>query len=135
MKKLLCVLFLCLSACIPAKTPSQLASVPATVVSIDAERVYGTHFTVDYPDAWRVVKVSEAQAPLTFAFAAEENRMVIYLSEAPLAPLSPNPEQYQLEESLTLNGQMLYLQGTSLLELENEFVVIYQALRESIEGI
>ncbi|MEO1644801.1 MAG: hypothetical protein AAFR67_06415 [Chloroflexota bacterium] len=88
---------LLLTACgslVPATTPPQLEHTPGVPISITDERITTPGFTVDYPDGWRVIKTSIAEAPLEFVFASPDGEMIITLSTTgcPDQQATPMPE-------------------------------------------
>lgn len=58
------------SALLPARPPAQLAHTPGAPIIISEGSVDAGVFHVDYPPAWRVVKLNEAGGGLHLAFVA-----------------------------------------------------------------
>jgi len=72
-------MLLALAACVPARTPPQLAATPGAAVVV-SDQVYRTAvFSARYPSGWRAI-TSPAGAPPFVVFAAPDNCTVIVLS-------------------------------------------------------
>lgn len=92
---LLFVLLIALLACsslVPANAPLQLNATAGAPIVINDEYVDAGAFTVDYPDGWRVVKLSLAGDPIRLTFVASDETMRIDIREG------SNPEICQIPE-------------------------------------
>jgi hypothetical protein len=81
---LLFVLLIALLACsslVPANAPLQLNATAGAPIVINDESVDAGLFTVDYPDGWRVVKLSLAGAPIELVFVSPDETMRIQLRQ------------------------------------------------------
>jgi hypothetical protein len=132
-------LLVSLTACsslVPAKEPPQLDATAGAPIIITDEIVDAGLFTVDYPDGWRVVKLSIAGEPITLIFVAPETQDTwIKVSEASfLIPESTiDPNYYEHLDSLSRNDKTVYLQGQFPIEQREEFDAIYQQVLQSIQ--
>ena len=59
-------------ALLPARPPSQLANTPGAPIVISDRNIDAGVFRVDYPPAWRVVKLNEAGGGLHLSFVAPD---------------------------------------------------------------
>ena len=138
MKRLHCFLLLLLmTACtplVPATTPPQLQNPPGTAISLDAERFDAGVFVVDYPDGWRVVKQSEANAPVTVTFAAANNEMTILVSEMAFSipESTPEPGIYERYQTVTSGGNAVTLIGCAREEDREALDAIFEHVVESV---
>jgi len=119
---------------IPATTPPQLEEPPGTFVAVDEDSFDAGAFQVNYPDGWRVVKLSEANAPITATFASPDDEMTITLSELdiPVEECTPDPNMYERRESVTNNDLRIYSAGCAPVEQRHAFDEIYDNVLESI---
>lgn len=74
------LLLLLLSACIPARTPEQLAHTPGPAVQVMDSLYNAGVFEVRIPDGWRVV-TSAAGDPIRVIFVAPEDDALIMVGE------------------------------------------------------
>lgn len=139
MKRLRCAVFflLVMAACaplVPATTPPQLQIPPGTAVSLDAERFDAGMFQVDYPDGWRVVRQSEANAPVTVTFAAANNEMTILVSEIAFSipENTPEPGIYERYQTVRLGGNAVTLIGCAREEEREALDVIFEHVVQSV---
>ena len=95
-----CLVALAVAACVPARTPPQLAATPGAAVVV-SNHVYQTEiFSSRYPAGWRVI-TSPAGEPPFVVFAAPDNCMVILLSlEARPAPEAAGCESAEWREAV-----------------------------------
>lgn len=68
-----------LAACVPARTPPQLAATPGAAVVVDGQMYQTAVFSARYPDGWRAI-ASPAGEPPFVTFAAPDNCTLILLS-------------------------------------------------------
>lgn len=132
------LLIFILSACrslIPATTPPQLEYTPDVGIIISDETIVTAIFEVDYPDGWRVVKISVAGQPIELVFASPDDEMWIKVSEIPIGipEGTPDPNIYERLETLEIEGSKIYTQGRSPIEKREIFDEIYQHVLDSIE--
>ncbi len=139
MKRLRCAVFflLLMTACaplVPATTPPQLENLPGTGIALDAERFDAGVFVVDYPDGWRVVKQSEANAPVTVTFAAANNEMTILVSEIAFSipESTPEPGIYERYQTVRLGRNAVTLIGCAREEEREALDVIFEQVLESV---
>jgi len=121
-----------LSACaplIPATTPPQLQHTPGAFVSLDDEIFDAGVFQVDYPDGWRVVKISVAAAPLQVVFVSPDESMTLTLSQAPLPATQAGTNTYTRHNSIE---DTIFIRGTAPIESRAEFDLIYEHVLESL---
>lgn len=135
---ILILLGIILSACssiIPATTPPQLAYTPGAAITISDETIYTDIFQVNYPDAWRVVKINVATDPIELVFASQDGGMWIKISENPIAipEGTPDPTLYEHLDMIEIDGINIYIQGQSPIEKRDLFDEIYQHVLDSIE--
>jgi len=64
------------SALLPARPPPQLANTPGAPIVVSEGSVDAGVFRVDYPPAWRVVKLNEAGGGLHLAFIAPDSSRI-----------------------------------------------------------
>ncbi len=86
---MLFVCLLALAACIPAKTPPQLAATAAPGIVVSGDRYDAGAFRLRFPSGWRAI-TSPAGAPLSAIFAAPDNCTLIAVSSAPLDAPQPS---------------------------------------------
>jgi hypothetical protein len=132
------LIILIISACssiIPATTPPQLDYTPDEAIVITDETVDTGIFQVDYPDGWRVVKISVTGNPIELVFASPEGEMWIKISEIPIfiAESTPDPNIYERSEIIEIQSWSVYTQGQTLLERSEEFDEIYERVLASIK--
>ncbi len=68
-----------LAACgtlLPARPPAQLANTPGAPIIVSDGKVATDVFRLDYPPAWRVVKLNEAGGGLHLSFIAPDGSSV-----------------------------------------------------------
>ena len=131
------LLILILSACrsiVPATSPPQLDYTPDFGIVVSDETVVTDSFQVDYPDGWRVVKISIAGEPLELVFASLDDSMWIKVAEVPISILeeTPDPNIYKRLETLEIGGIKIYTQGQSSIEARTIFDESYQHVLDSI---
>ncbi len=131
------LLTLLLTACtplVPATTPPHLEDPPGTFVVVDEEFFDAGIFQVNYPDGWRVVKLSEAMAPVTVTFASPDDALLITISEVDIAAAESTPDAalYERRERVTRAGVTVYSAGHAPLERRAAFDEIYDAVLQSI---
>lgn len=63
-------------ALLPARPPSQLVNTPGAPIIISEGNIDAGVFRVDYPSAWRVVKLNEAGGGLHLSFVAPDGSSV-----------------------------------------------------------
>lgn len=63
-------------ALLPARPPAQLANTPGAPIIVSQGNIDAGVFRVDYPPAWRVVKLNEAGGGLHLAFIAPDGGSV-----------------------------------------------------------
>ena len=73
------VLLLLLAACVPARTPPQLAATPGAAVVVSGGRYQTEAYSARYPDDWRAI-ASPAGEPPFVVFASPDNCTVILLA-------------------------------------------------------
>ena len=132
------LLIISLSACqslIPATTPPQLQYTAGTGIIISDKTVTTDIFQVDYPDGWRVVKISVAADPIELVFASTDDSMWIKVSESPIGipEGTPDPNIYERFETIEIDSTKVYTQGQSPIEKRETFDEIYQHVLDSIE--
>jgi ABC-type transport system substrate-binding protein len=132
------LLIFTLAACrsiIPATTPAQLQYTPALVITINEETVFTPIFQVDYPDGWRVVKISIAGEPIELVFASPDDEMWIKISEQaiPIFEGTLDPNIQERLEIVEIDGTKIYTQGQSPIEKRELFDEIYQHVLDSIK--
>lgn len=139
MKRLRCAVFflLLMTACaplVPATTPPQLQAAPGTPIVLDAERFDAGVFVVNYPDGWRVVKQSEANAPVTVTFAAANNEMTILVSEIAFSipESTPEPGIYERYQIVTSGENAVTLVGCAREEEREALDVIFEHVVQSV---
>lgn len=131
-------LALILAACsslVPADTPAQLEATAGFPILVDDERVDAGSFILDYPDGWRLVKLSLAGDPITLALVApDDNDTQIQVSEIGFPELEAtiDANYYERFDSLEANGKTIYLWGQFPITRREEYDPIFEALRESI---
>jgi hypothetical protein len=124
------------SSLVPAKVPPQLAATAGMSILITDEIVDAGWFTVNYPDGWRVVKLSIAGEALHLSFVAPNtNSTWIELSESGflIPDITLDPNLYERLDRVTYRGKTVYLWGRSPIEEREAFDVIFQQVMESIE--
>lgn len=138
MRWLLLGLLLTLSACaplVPAKTPPQLAHTPGAPVQI-SEQIYdaGT-FQLRYPAGWRVVKLSEAGAPMTAVFVSTaenpDDALILTVSAAPIPENDAAP--LVLRDVVRQGAEAVYLRASGPLERSDALREALASLRASLE--
>lgn len=132
------LLILILTAChslIPATSPAQLAYTPGSTITISEDKIYTDIFQVDYPDGWRVVKISLASAPIELVFASADDEMWIKISEQPIfiSESTPDPNLYERFEIVEIEATKIYTQGRSPIEKRELFDEIYQRVLDSFK--
>lgn len=135
---LIILLLLILTACrslIPATTPPQLEYTPGVAITVTDKTVYTPMFQVDYPDGWRVVKISIAGDPIELVFSSVEDDMWIKISEQPIsiAEGTVDPNIHERLESVEITGNKIYTQGQAPEEKREIFDEIYRHVLDSIE--
>lgn len=63
-------------ALLPARPPAQLAHTPGAPIIVSEGNIDAGVFRVDYPPAWRVVKLNEAGGGLHLSFIAPDDSSV-----------------------------------------------------------
>lgn len=71
---------LVMTACVPARTPPQLADTPGPAVQVIDGWYDSGVFRAQYPAGWRVI-TSAAEAPVSVIFAAPEGDALIMMGE------------------------------------------------------
>src|SRR5688572_24451329 len=92
---LLFALLIALLACsslVPANTPLQLNATAGAPIVINDEYVDAGTFTVDYPDGWRVVKLSLAGDPVHLVFVSSDEGMRIEIRQGSRQEICHIPE-------------------------------------------
>lgn len=106
--------FVLLSACIPAKVPTNLDDTPGPAVVVTDKTFENSYFTARYPDGWRVV-TSEAQAQPSVIFVAPDEVSTIQLIVGALENADFNNPKVQVDvRSITLGD----LQITAILSAD-----------------
>ena len=75
---------LLLAACgpiVPATVPAQLEATPGAPIILSETRVEAETFSSAYPDGWRIVKASEAGAPVRLVLVSPDDSLSITLAE------------------------------------------------------
>lgn len=132
------LLIFILSACrsiIPATTPPQLEYTPDTGIIISDETIVTDSFQVDYPDGWRVVKISIAGEPIELVMVSSDESMKIkiYGYGYPYPESTPEPGTYERFEWVTQGDVTLTIIGWAYIEKREIFDEIYQHVLDSIE--
>ncbi len=92
---------------VPAKSPPQLDNPPSTFVVVTDTTFDAGDFVVDYPHGWRVIKLSEANAPIQVAFAHPQEDVVITLSVVDAVGEATNGTTYrQLQNNIILQVEV-----------------------------
>ena len=63
-------------ALLPARPPAQLANTPGAPIIVSEGNIDAGVFRVDYPPAWRVVKLNEAGGGLHLSFIAPDGSSI-----------------------------------------------------------
>lgn len=134
----LIILCIC-AACIPAKTPPQLAFTPgAPVIVTDQIYQYET-YQVAYPVGWRVI-TSAAETPGSVTFAAPDNQGLIFISPMPIhqPPALPDVpvERLQTETRVHIvnNDNMLYIALVVDEAFYNVLYPVFESILATIEA-
>jgi hypothetical protein len=123
------LVFLLLSACIPANVPANLDDTPGAPVVVFDNIFESAQFVVRYPDGWRVV-TSEAQAPLGVIFVAPDEVSTIQLMVGALENANfSNPDLQTEVRGLTLSDG---LEMTAVLSAATEHFATYLPLFERV---
>jgi hypothetical protein len=142
---LLCFL-IALMACsslVPANVPPQLAATAGVSILITDEIVDAGWFTVNYPDGWRIVKLSTTEMPIYLVFAAPDvesqslsNRgMIIDISETVIGrvDVTADASVYERFDTVSQGERSVYLRGQAPIEKREAFDAIFQQVMESIQ--
>lgn len=136
MRQIVCiVLVLWIAACtplVPATTPPQLEYTPGAFVTLDDEVFNGGSFRVNYPDGWRVIKISIAAAPLEVIFASPDDTMLIHLSETPLPETETPPDTATRHDSIMVDTTVIYMSGQTPRNQAAAFDRLYERVRDSV---
>ncbi len=109
------MLFVFLSACIPAETPAILDATPGDPAQVFSWRVITSAFSMNYPIGWRAI-LSPADQPPFVTTAAPDNCVVIIVSVEPVespALRDDCGERVTQTAEAALDGDTIYLSGAS----------------------
>ena len=109
------ILLLLLSACIPARTPEQLAHTPGPAVQVMDSTYDAGAFEVMIPDDWRVV-TSAAESPISVLFVAPEDDALVMVGEG--LTEAPAPAGYT-GELRSERGEVALEDGTVIVAILN----------------
>jgi hypothetical protein len=131
-------LFIPLLACssiVPANEPLQLNATAGVPIIITDEMVDAGLFTLDYPDGWRVVKLSIAGAPIHFVFSSPDETMRIDLeqTECIFPEITPEFGDYWPRACRSLNGLELRIEGFAEHNDRVIFDSIFSTMFDSIQ--
>ncbi len=76
-----CIMLAACGPIVPATVPAQLAHTPDAPVILSETRVEAETFSSAYPDGWRIVKASEAGAPVRLVLVSPDDSLSIVLAE------------------------------------------------------
>lgn len=133
MKKILWLMILLFSACVPAATaPSpDVTSGAAVVVTGDTYR--NDVFSVAYPSGWRVI-TSPAGAPPSVTFAAPGDCPLIVVSSAPLEqpPACADPDARAETRTITRGEHTFTLAGSATAALWDAYLAAADRIASSL---
>ena len=118
---------------IPATSPPQLDYTPSGIaIRITDGTVYTDDFQMDYPDGWRIIKLSVDGSPLHLVFASPDDSMRIDLTETPL-PEDQIQDYDQIEMIALDDTRKLYIYAQASEENKAIFDRIFSYLLDSIK--
>ncbi|MDQ7025222.1 MAG: hypothetical protein Q9P01_02420 [Anaerolineae bacterium] len=120
---------------IPATTPPQLEATAGAFISLDDEVFDAGNFRVNYPDGWRIVKISVATAPLEVVFAAPDNEMTIRILEGlhDFPENTPDPTRYMRHDQHDLSPDVsVTIIGQAPIAAQETLDRIFEAVLESL---
>jgi hypothetical protein len=129
-----CLLITLFAACIPARTPGNLANTPGAPAVITDEEYRGELFNARPPGGWRVI-TGAAGFPQTVTFVAPGDCAIISLSTAPLNPpaLPPHCPPAQTETGqVVLEARTIYAVGAAPADDWTTFMVEYPQVMASV---
>ena len=92
---------------VPSQSPPQLDNPLGTLVVVTNTTFNAGDFVVDYPHGWRVIKLSEAFAPMQVAFAHPDEEVVITLTIVDeLGEETDSTHYRQLDNGIILQAEM-----------------------------
>lgn len=119
---------------VPATTPPQLEATAGIPILIDDETIDAGSFSLNYPDGWRVVKLSLAGDPISFALVApEDNDTQIQVSERAFTIAEIPPGYYERFNSVEGNGKIIYLWGQFPIASRTDYDPIFESVSNSIQ--
>lgn len=133
---LLLIMLNCLliTACIPARTPENLANTPGAPAVITDDEYQGAAFRVRYPAGWRAIK-GAATDPESVVFADSANCQLIgvYVGRAPALSIDTGcGAAAQLEQTVTLDDTLISVAGAAPESAWDAFQPIFERVAESV---
>ena len=134
---LLIALMAC-SSLVPATAPLQLNATAGAPIVINDEYIDAGAFTVDYPDGWRVVKLSLAGDPIELVFVSPDESMRIELrtgemDEVCIIPeITPTFGSYWPNACIEQTNLFILIEGYAEEEDGDLFDEIFEAVVNSI---
>lgn len=133
MKWILAAYLLLLTGCVPARTPPQLEHTPGAYIALDGTRYDAAHFSVHYPDGWRVVKLNTAAEADRVVFAAPNELSTITVIDGALQDFQSDPAKKTDLRSITFDdGRLITIIGAAPEEQWEDFQRIFDQVVTTI---